>query len=68
MGPFDICLGTSSQSYIRFVKRKATKAARKLPPNFDELKDDFIDRIRDKVTTDQPPPPPDLVINFVWSK
>ena len=33
----------------RFVKRKATKAARKLPENFDEQRTSFLDRIDDLV-------------------
>ena len=45
-----------------FVKRKATKAARKLPPDFSELKAAYLRRIQDEVTAHDIPR--DLLINW----
>ena len=45
-----------------YVKRKATKAARKLPPNFEDLKAAFLQRICSEV--EQHAIPPKLVINW----
>lgn len=45
-----------------FVRRKATKAARKLPPDYPELKVAFLKRIEDEVKTNDIPP--DLVLNW----
>ena len=45
-----------------FVRRKATKAARKLPPNYPDLKVTFLKRIEDEVKTNDIPP--DLIINW----
>ena len=45
-----------------FVRRKATKAARKLPPDYPELKMAFLKRIEDEVTANDIPL--DLVINW----
>lgn len=45
-----------------FVKRKGTKAARKLPDNFADLKDDFLRRVAD--TVKEHDIPPSLVVNI----
>ncbi len=45
-----------------FVKRKGTKAARKLPENFDEQKDKFISDVGGIVADHDIPP--ELVLNF----
>ena len=45
-----------------FVKRKGTKAARKLPDNFADLKDDFLKRVADTVKEHNIPP--SLVVNI----
>jgi hypothetical protein len=44
------------------VKRKATKAARKVPENIPELKRDFLDRIKNCCT--EHAIPPSLVLNW----
>jgi hypothetical protein len=44
------------------VKRKGTQAARKLPSNFDEIKQDFLDRITSRVRDDNIPN--DLIFNW----
>ena len=44
------------------MKRKATKAARKLPPDYSELKAAFLKRIEDEVKTLDIPP--NLVFNW----
>ena len=47
-GPIEIGIKWT-ESFLRrrgYVKRKATKAARKLPPNFEDLKSVFLQRIR----------------------
>ena len=54
-----------AESFLRrrgYVKKKATKAAQKLPPNFEDLKSTFIQRIRDQV--EQNAIPKKLVINW----
>ena len=56
-GPIEIGIKWT-ESFLRrrgYVKRKATKAARKLPPNFEDLKSVFLQRIRSEV--------PKLVVN-----
>ena len=45
-----------------FVKRKATKAARKLPPDYAELKVAFLKRIEDEVKTNDIPA--EMIINW----
>ena len=45
-----------------YVKRKATKAARKLPPDFSTLKHTFLTRIHDEVKTNKIPS--QLIINW----
>jgi len=45
-----------------FVKRKGTKAARKVPADFPQQKDQFLSRITTAVTTHSIPP--ELIINF----
>jgi hypothetical protein len=45
-----------------YVKRKATKAARKLPPDFPDIKLGFLQRIKDEVVTNSIPLA--LVLNF----
>ena len=54
-----------AESFLKrrsYVKRKATKAARKVPHNFDDLKAAFLQRIRDEI--EQHAIPPSLVINW----
>ena len=54
-----------AQSFLHrrnFVKRKATKAARKLPVEFPELKLAFLRRIQDEVVTHSIPS--ELLINW----
>lgn len=46
---------------IDFTKRKGTKAAKKLPSNFDELKTGFLERISTAVRTHHIPP--ELIVN-----
>ena len=46
-----------------FVKRNATKAARKLPPNFEELKMQFLERITTAVKEENIPD--DLILNWI---
>lgn len=52
----------SFMSRMGLVKRKATKAARKLPDDFDTVKTTFLDSIRSVVTEHQIPPA--LIINW----
>lgn len=47
---------------MNFVKRKATKAARKIPPDFDALKTNFLKRISDTVKDNNIPD--DLILNW----
>ena len=54
-----------AESFLRcrgYVKRKATKAARKLPPNFEDLKSAFLQIIHSEV--EQHAISPKLVINW----
>ena len=45
-----------------FVRRKATKAARKLPPDYGTIKEVFLTRIHDEVTSNTIPP--QLIVNW----
>ena len=47
---------------IGWVKRKGTKAARKVPANIEEIKEDFLKRVATKVTEHSIPP--SMVVNF----
>jgi hypothetical protein len=50
---------------MNFVKRKATKAARKLPKDFDELKAEFIRKVQSNINpADGLPIPFELVLNW----
>ena len=49
-------------SRIGWVKRKGTKAARKVPANPEEIKEDFLKRVATKVTEHSIPP--SMVVNF----
>ena len=49
-------------SRIGFVKRKGTKAARKVPTDFDKLKTDFLQNIQKLVVDDHIPP--EMIVNF----
>ncbi len=63
-GPINIGRGLV-QSFIKrlgYVKRKGTKAARNMPYNFEEIKNDFMDRIRHVIKKGDIPD--DLIINF----
>ena len=63
-GPIEIGIKWT-ESFLRrhgYVKRKATKAARKLPPNFEYLKSVFLQRIHSEV--EQHAIPPKLVVNW----
>ena len=54
-----------AESFLRcrgFVKRKATKAARKLPPDYPDLKIAYLKRIEDEVKNNDIPA--DLLINW----
>ena len=54
-----------AESFLRrrgFVKRKATKAARKLPPDYPDLKIAYLKRIEDEVKNNNIPA--DLLINW----
>ena len=58
-------LGGKGQSFLLrrgYVKCKVTKAARKLPPDFSDLKQAFLTRIRDEVESNSIPP--QLLINW----
>ena len=61
-----INLGNSwAESILRrmgYVHRKGTKAARKLPPDFTEIKSDFLKRIKDTVTENNIPD--ELIVNI----
>ena len=63
-GPIDI--GHSwAESFLRrkgYVKRKAPKAARKLPADFPEIKLSFLQRIKDEVEKNSIPQ--DLIVNW----
>ena len=62
-GPIEIGIKWT-ESFLKcrgYVKRKATKAARKLPPNFEDLKSVFLQRIRSEV--EQQAIPPKFVVN-----
>ena len=43
-------------------KQKGTKAARKVPDNFDEVRRDFLKRVQKKVTENSLPP--SMIVNF----
>ena len=45
-----------------YVKCKASKAARKLPPDFANIKLQFLQRIKDEVATNSMPPA--LILKF----
>ena len=63
-GPIEIGIKWT-ESFLRrrgYVKRKATKAARKLPLDFEDLKSVFLQRIHSKV--EQHAIPPKLVVNW----
>jgi len=47
---------------MKFVKRKGTKAARKVPTNFDELKTAFVKQIHD--LKEEHNIPKDMIVNF----
>ena len=47
---------------IIFVRRKGTKAARKLPPDFPAIPDEFVNRVC--IITDENVVPPTMFINF----
>lgn len=54
-----------AQSFLKrhcYVKRKGTKAARKLPDDFPAVKEAFLQQVREQIT--QHNIPDDLVINF----
>lgn len=47
---------------MNFVRRKGTKAARKLPPDFPEIRDEFVKRVRTVI--DKNVVPPEMFVNF----
>jgi hypothetical protein len=47
---------------MKFVKRKGTKAAKKVPANFEDIRAAFLNRVHDKVQQYQIPP--ELIANF----
>lgn len=53
---------TSFLRRVRFVRRKATKAARKHPPNYEELQSAYHERISTAVSEFNPPD--ELIINI----
>lgn len=63
-GPISIS-SSWAESFLRrigFVKRKGTKAARKLPENFAEIKHVFLERVKSEVETWSIPPA--LILNW----
>lgn len=63
-GPIELGRGWANSMMARmgFVKRKGTKAAKHLPDNFQELKDDFLERITSKVSEHKIPP--EMIVNI----
>lgn len=59
---FDKPFTRSVMERMGYVKRKGTKAAKKLPPDFDEVKTSFIERVRNEVQDNAIPA--DLIIAF----
>lgn len=49
---------------LGYVRRKGTKAARKLPPDFDDVKSKFLERISEACRSGTSLVPPPLIINF----
>lgn len=63
-GPIQLDRGWSDSflSRLGYVKREGTKAARKLPSDFDEKKEDFLTGVGGVI--EEKNIPPELVINF----
>ena len=52
-------------SRLGFVRRKGTKAARKLPSDYEDIKASFLERVREAATTSTGSfIPPQLILNF----
>ena len=49
---------------VGYVKRKGTKAARKLPPDFDAIKAAFLDHVQEAATVESSLVPPQLIVNL----